>query len=373
MSKDLFTSGERLVRCLAGEDVDRVPFGVGIGWGLWGETMERWRRESGQPDLNVAEALGYEPGFANPAIESGPFPHFEPVVLEKTEDMVVSRDWRGITMRNRLDGGSMPEFLGYPVKTPNDWERLKAERYKLDADTIDKRIDEDWELFRARLRTTGEAVQVGAFPWGVFGTARDLLGAEELLVAFYTEPDMIKDIMSHLTSLWLLLWERVADQVQIDHIHIWEDMSGKQGSLISPDMVETFMMPCYDRIADFAKARGVRLISVDTDGDCQELVPVMMRHGVNTFFPFEVQAGNDIREYRRQYPNLGILGGLDKNALARDKAAIDIEIEKARWMLENGGRYIPGFDHLIPPDASWENFRYAAENLREFCFTMEPV
>ena len=63
------------------------------------------------------------------------------------------------------------------------------------------------------------------------------------------------------------------------------------GPLISPAMVEEFMMPCYDRIVAFARAHGVRLVSVDTDGDCSELVPLMMKHGINMFFPFEVQAG----------------------------------------------------------------------------------
>ena len=134
---------------------------------------------------------------------------------------------------------------------------------------------------------------------------------------------MVRDMMQHLTTLWLVLWEQVAAEVQIDHIHIWEDMSGKQGSLISPRMVREFMMPCYDRIAAFAREHGVRLLSVDTDGDCSQLVPVMMEHGVNYFFPFEVQAGNDILAYRKKYPTLGIMGGLDKRALAGTWADVD--------------------------------------------------
>jgi hypothetical protein len=31
------------------------------------------------------------------------------------------------------------------------------------------------------------------------------------------------------------------------------------------------------------------------------------------------------------------------------------------------GRYIPGFDHLIPPDAAWANYRRAVEGLKEIC------
>ena len=70
---------------------------------------------------------------------------------------------------------------------------------------------------------------------------------------------------------------------------------------------------------------------------------------------------------RKEYPELGIMGGLDKNALARDRAAIDKEVEKARWMVEHG-RYIPGFDHLLPDNIPWENMAYATEKLRELCF-----
>jgi uroporphyrinogen decarboxylase len=127
------------------------------------------------------------------------------------------------------------------------------------------------------------------------------------------------------------------------------------------------MIPCYDRIADFARSVGARIVSVDTDGDCRLLAPVFREHGINMMFPFEVQAGCDILEYRRLYPDLGIMGGLDKRALADSKAAIDREVERAAQMAAQG-RYIPGFDHLIPPDASWANYLYAVERLREVCY-----
>jgi uroporphyrinogen decarboxylase len=138
----------------------------------------------------------------------------------------------------KQQGNSMPDWIEHPIKTPADWEQLRP-RLQMD----EKRITEDWDKFRARLKQTGEAVQVGTFPWGIFGTVRDFLGNEQVLYAFYDEPEMIRDMMNTLTTLWIGMYERVAAQVQIDHIHIWEDMSGRQGSLISPAMVEEFMMP----------------------------------------------------------------------------------------------------------------------------------
>lgn len=360
------TCGERAVRCLIGESIDHVPYGVGLGWYPWGETINRWRSESGDPDLNPTQLLGFEGSFAVAPLVSGIHPGFETIIIEETDEYIIFREGRGITMKNvKSVNGSMPEWLDYPVKTEADWERLKEERLRIDDLS---RVPEDWSSFKQHLAASGEVVQAGVFPYGVFGTVRDFLGVEEMLVSFYTRPEMIRDMMEHLTSLWISLWEKASKDVQIDHIHIWEDMSGKQGSLISPKMVREFMMPCYDRIVDFAKSAGVRIVSVDTDGNCSELVPVMMEHGINMFMPFEVQAGNDILEFRAKYPELGIIGGLDKRALAHSKEAVDRELEKAAQMMEHG-RYIPCFDHLIPPDVPWENFRYAAEEMKKICFS----
>ncbi len=358
------TPGERFIRCLAGQPVDRLPYGVGIGWHPWGETLARWRTETGRADLDPAREFGFDASCASPQIHAGIFPAYERVTLRDEGELVVYRDEKGVTMRGRKDACSMPEFLDYPVKARKDWDQLKAERLDPRAPG---RLPQDWQAFRECIRASGEAVQVGCFPFGVFGTPRDLLGVEALLVAFYEDPGLLKDMMAHLTTIWLTLWERVADEVQIDHIHIWEDMSGRQGSLISPKMVAEFMMPQYDRIAAFARAAGVRVVSVDTDGNCAELVPLMMAHGVNTFLPFEVQAGNDIRDYRRRYPALGIIGGLDKRALDGRREDVDREVARAAAMVRQG-RFIPGFDHLIPPDASWDNFKHAAERMKAVCY-----
>lgn len=363
MMLENLTCGERLVRCFLGQPIDRVPFGIGIGWRPWAETLERWRCESGNKELAPAKELGFDADFAIPSLNLGIFPKFETVVIEETDDFVIHRDEHGVTKRDRRDRGSIPEFLDYPVKTADDWERLKAERLRIDQPG---RVWQDWGEFHDRLKQTGQAVQVGEFPNGVFGTVRDLMGVEATLMGFYDTPELVRDIMEHMTTLWISVWQQVSEQVQIDHIHIWEDMSGKQGSLISPVIVEKFMMPCYDRIVEFGKSAGVRIVSVDTDGDCSELVPIMMAHGVNMMFPFEVQAGNDICQYRQMYPELGIIGGLDKRALVQGKEAIDIEVEKAEQVCKMG-RYVPAFDHVIPPDVPWESFCYAAERIREVC------
>lgn len=354
------TNRERIIRTLLCEEADRAPFVMWLGFSPWWETTLRWRKESGLADLDVEKYFNFEKIYHVAPIEYGPFPHFKMRTIREDAEYIVSTDWRGITLRNRRDSGSMPEFLDYPVKTRDDWKRYKEEHLQL---RLEERL-EKLPPFVELSKKTDAPVQIGNYPWGMFGTPRDLMGVEEFLIGFYSEPEMLHDIMDTYATLWLKLYGKVAEKLQIDIIQMWEDMSGKQGSLISMPMVEEFMMPHYDRIAAFARRHNVPVFYVDSDGNVDELVPVMMRHGVNMYLPFEVQAGCDIEEYRARYPKLGIMGGLDKNALALDKPALHRELGRCERMLAKGG-YIPGFDHAIPPNATWENFKYFITNLKK--------
>lgn len=352
------TNRERIVETLRCRPVDRPPFPSWLGFDPWGETLERWCRESGIADLEVATYFGMDRWFRVAPLEYGPLPRFEEREIGADDEFVVSVDYRGITRRNRRDGGSMPEWIDHPVKTRGDWQRYKVERL---SGPLAPRVDGLVGFF-ADCARDDVPVQVGVFPWGAFGTLRDLMGATGCLLAFYDDPDLVSDIVGTYTGLWLELYSLACDAGRVDHVHVWEDMSGKQGSLISIAMVEEFLMPSYDRVAAFARDRGIPILSVDTDGMVAELLPVFARHGVNAFMPFEAQAGNDLLAYRRDFPAVGMMGGLDKSALARSKADIHRELDKAAAMFAAGG-WIVGFDHLIPPDVPWKNFAYAVGEL----------
>lgn len=115
------TLGERFVRCLTGQPIDRVPYGVGIGWCPWGVVTERWKKDIGRPDLDLAREFGFDASCACPSVRAGIFPAFDWTLVRDEGELIVFRDEKGITMRGRKDGGSMPEFLDYPVKTRADW------------------------------------------------------------------------------------------------------------------------------------------------------------------------------------------------------------------------------------------------------------
>jgi len=352
---------ERLVAWMRNEPVDRPPYW--LFWGPWGRTWQRWEQE-GKPasvtDLRAALDSDMPPRAV--PINCGPCPKIEPTVLAEDADYIVHLDSWGITRRDYKHGESMAEFLDFPVKTRADWRRFKEERLNPDDPA---RLEGNWREVCADWIGKGYPIQLGYFPdVGIFGTVRWLLGDEEGLVAFYTMPDLVYDIMDHMTSLYLTVFEKVAREVQVDVVHIWEDMCYRNGPLISPKHWETFMGPHYRRIKAFAEVHNIPLISVDTDGNPDKIAPPMIQAGVNLLFPMEVAAGCDVNVWRAKYPTLGLMGGIDKRALAYGPAAIDRELARIKPALDQG-RYIPDLDHLIPDDVSWDNYCYYATALKQ--------
>ncbi len=287
-------------------------------------------------------------------------PMFEPRVLLEDDHSLTYIDIDGVTRKFLKAQGTIPAGMDWPIKDRPSWERLKAERLSLD--NIDRRFPANWDDLVEEYGKRDYPLAIGGYPQGFFGTPSHLLGYERLFELYYDDPALVHDILSTFTDLWIAVYEEVLAQVEIDMIHIWEDISFGKGPMVSLSMVREFMLPYYKRMIDFLKARGVEVILVDTDGDCNSLIPLFVEVGVTGMYPFEVHCGMDIVKVRQEYPSLQILGGIPKSEIAEGRDAIDRALKPAEEVLKTGG-YIPFGDHLIPPDVAWEDFVYYRERL----------
>jgi len=88
-----------------------------------------------------------------------------------------------------------------------------------------------------------------------------------------------------------------------------------------------------------------------------ELMPLWIESGINSCFPVEVAAGNDIVAIRRQYGRkMAFEGGIDKRAIAAGGKIMETELLRVVPPLLEEGGFIPGCDHGVPPDISWQNY-----------------
>lgn len=279
------TNRERIRNTALCKPVDRAP--LSFYFGPWEDTILAWQKQGFPVGLEWDHGLGLDSGFRFVDVNLGYCPAFPYKILEEKEHTRIVQDEFGIVAEIHKEHSSIPRYLEYPVKDWEDWERLKKER--LDPDDP-KRFPENWESLVEEYNNGDQIIQLGWLPYGLFGTLRDMMGVETLLITFYDDPDLIHAMMDGLTDFWLAIYEKVCRVVKVDAIHMWEDMSGKNGSLISPDMVREFMMPNYKKIRKFADEHDISMFALDTDGDCSQLVPLFLECGINTVLSFEVQA-----------------------------------------------------------------------------------
>ena len=358
---------ERFVKTLLGEKVDRVPF-----MKIFGGTNAihtKWEEEYPGIGKCIDKLLGFDGGYrgwavTNVNLDAANVGRSE--VLKETEDNITQRLGDGTVVQAPKAGDYHRHTIEWPVKTMKDWEAYKEKHL----DPYDpSRFPPDWAAQVKEYRNRDYPLQLTHR--GVYGFARERMGDENLALAFYDSPELVHDMMNSYTDMAIKAWEKQAADVDFDLIECWEDMASKNGSLISPKMFREFMTPCYKRIADFAREHGIKVILVDSDGYIEELTGLMLEAGVTALYPFEVLAGNDVARVMDRYPSAGIIGGLRKEAMYEGKEAIDREMIKARALIKKG-RFIPGPDHFVLELATFANYRYFMESLREVIMTTTP-
>jgi uroporphyrinogen decarboxylase len=358
---------ERFVRTLTGQDVDRVPFIKVFGGD--NAIVPRWEQEQPGVGTHIDRWLRFEGpyrGWQQPGVNMELSSVEPPRVLEDSPERILERRGDGALVMRQKHADYAHQTLEWPVKDRSDWERIKERYLRADDPT---RFPADWEQRVERFRQRDYPLQLTHC--GVYGFARNLMGDQALAYAFYDDPALVHDIMNSYGDLAMAIWERMLARVDFDLIECWEDMAFTSGALVSPATYREFMAPQYRRLRTFADAHDIRIILVDSDGYIEALTPLMLEAGVTALYPFEVQSGNDVGHMLDLYPGLGAIGGLDKRVMARDEAAIDAEMERARALIRKG-RFIPGPDHFVLSDVSYASYRYFMERLREVVMSTQP-
>jgi len=335
------------------------------GW-AWTETCAVWRTQ-GWDGRSLADNFGTD-RYADVAPHYGPAPDFAYTLIEEDATTRVYINPEGILMREFIEHAdtSMPQFLKFPVEDEADFDKLYAERLQL---STELRLNEVWHTAIAGQADTPYPRRCWPGRWGgFFGAPRNLMGLENLCIAYYEQPALIEKMMVAQAYMLITVTEQVLQHTPIDVFWFWEDMAYNHGSLIDPKVFRKFAMPHYRRVVEWLHSKGIRHIGLDSDGDISELIPLWLDAGINFLWPFEVEAGMDVLAVRREYGHaLAIGGGIPKLPIAQGGAAMRAAVDRVMPLLEDGG-YLPELDHGAPPDIAWpqmcEYMEYLVERVR---------
>jgi len=380
------TDRERILAVLNYQPCDRLPV---VHFGFWTETLQKWAAEGhltadearmwgdGNPtDAVISRKLGFDCNYYSCFHPSTRLhPHFESRVIKKFPDGSQHvLNGNGVIILQAPGATGIPSEIEHLFKGREEWTKEYRHRLQFHPDRIlhsnvrvnDKMVRFDQgglEFLKADRRDYIYGLHCGS----LFGQIRDFIGVENCAYLHADDEALFDEIIQTVADLCYRTTKTTLESgAKFDFAHFWEDICFKNGPLIAPSVFMEKVGPQYKRITDLVRQHGINIISLDSDGWIDALIPTWFANGVNTMFPIEVGTWNaSVAPWRAKYGReLRGVGGMNKTVFAHDRAAIDAEIERLKPLIELGG-YIPCPDHRIAPDATWDNVRYYCDRLRE--------
>ena len=368
------TNRERALGILHYKPIDRMP---AVHFGYWQELLDEWVQQKKIP-ASVAEGLtdGNEKDreldrligwdfnwYTVVAPKNELFPFFKSKVLEVLPDGSRRiQNSRGLITRIKPGVTSIAAEDDYLLKNREAFETL----YKPKMQFLPERIDLDyWKKFND---TRPQDIPVGLHLGSILGEIRNMVSVTGLSYLMYDEDEeLLADIVDTYAEMQYKCAEKVLETgAKFDFAHYWEDICFKNGPLLSPAIFDELCAKHYKKRNELCHRFGIDLISLDCDGVTGALQSTWMENGVNVLFPIEVGVWGD--QFAAARERFGArqrgVGGMDKTALRKDKAAVDAEIERMESLASLGG-FIPCPDHRLMPGTKFELVQYYAEQVKK--------
>ena len=190
------------------------------------------------------------------------------------------------------------------------------------------------------------------------------MGMEHFMVTLYDDPRLAAEILRRFTDYGAGV-VRLAAEAGFDAVWSADDMAGKHGVMWSPAMFREILWPHVRKFAEAVRETGIDWI-FHSDGDLAEVLSDMVDFGITALNPIEPQC-MDIREVRRAFPQLALLGNVDVDLLARGTPE---EVrETVRGLIRDlgpSGRYAVASGNSVPRYVKLENVHAMVDAVQEY-------
>jgi len=174
-----------------------------------------------------------------------------------------------------------------------------------------------------------------------------LVGMQDLMCFFYTEPDAVRELLHRIMDFQLGIARHYV-AVGVEMVGMGDDLGTQKGLLLSPAIIHEFLVPEYRRLFDFYSERGV-LVNFHSCGHITPILEMFIDLGVDVLNPVQATA-NDLDEVRRLTQGRVALQGGVRSATIVDGPvkAIRDEVARRLWQLGREGGYFCGPDQGMP-------------------------
>ena len=281
-------------------------------------------------------------------------PQWVPNGMENTvvlEPPIIERPYRaghdpfGVhwSYEEKAEGGTFPTHGSEIITDLTRWrERLK----------IPNVDDYDWGpiVEKSKQYDPSQYLLMGFVHMGLFERSYLLMGMENALISYMTEPELMSDLLNALADYKISIIDRFRDLVPLEMIWLGDDWGTQTNLFLPPDVWREIVAHPTRRIYDAIHARGM-IINQHSCGKIESVFGDMVEMGADMWNP--CQPCNDLAELKRKYGDrVSFAGGIDSQfVLDRPGVTPDevrAEVRKRIDEMAEGGGYIAMPSHDVP-------------------------
>lgn len=362
-------SKERICATIAFEPTDVLP----VQDHLWQQVPDLWRQQGMPQDVLPEDHLGFD--VAEMYLDTSP--RFEQRILFRAEGYITYTDRYGYTCKKPDGASGTLEFSRQKTTDKDAWNETRRKMLPRDDDP-EARIDLDsyfahfesyptWEQaaekYRA-LRTTNRYILFLAYgPWEATWRHR---GYDHMLLDLALEEDWVREMGDAYNTLLLHTLRKCLEYgIRPDGFMIVEDLGCNHGLLFSPDSWRRIYRPGYAKIGQWLRENGIHFW-MHNCGRVIDLLDDLIECGLQVMNPMQVTAGMDLLALGKRYgKNLAWWGNLSAATMSGPRDSLEASIRaKAQYARQHGG-YIFGSDHSVPPEVSYQRYRWILRTAKE--------
>lgn len=208
---------------------------------------------------------------------------------------------------------------------------------------------------------------------GIFEQPARTMGLEDFFKALIKEPAFADRLMGRITDIYIESCNNYLEQVgeYLEVFTYWDDVSGQDGWLISPDLYRKMIKPKQRRLLEAIKRKTDAKVYYHGCGAVYELIPDLIELGFDILNPVQVSArGMDTKRLKEEYGDDIVFwgGGVDTQRVLPFGTPQDVVDEVKRRIddLAPGGGFVFAAVHNIQAFVPPENIVAAFDTALEY-------
>ena len=174
----------------------------------------------------------------------------------------------------------------FPVHTPDKIVLKDIEHWRdyIHAPSLEF-TDEQWAICKSMYDAVdgNKAYKACFVAPGLFEQTHHLMSIQEALMAYYTNPDEMHELIDYLTEWELKLAEGICEHLHPDAIFHHDDWGSEVNSFLRPEVFADFFVEPYKKIYGYYHDHGCELVIHHSDSYAANIVPYMIEMGIDVW------------------------------------------------------------------------------------------